>query len=144
MPQPVEMLVQNASGGNTPLTESMLTDVVVDIWSPFDAMGNDVDISVKAAPGYLMSVYVTNENAAVRFLQLHDKASAPVNPNAPVMSLPIPAGTANNPGVLKLGAEHFGPAGRQCAVGIAIGISTTETTFTAATTTEHSISGGYV
>lgn len=116
----------------------------VEVRSFFDAITNDVDISVKASAGYLMSVIVTNENAAVRWLQLHNKATAPANPDAPVMSLPIPAGTANNPGVLTLDSRFFGEGGRTCSTGIAIGISTTEATFTGATASEHNISGSYL
>lgn len=115
-----------------------------EVRSFFDAITNDVDIAVKASAGHLMSVFVTNENAAVRWLQLHNLAVAPVNPNVPVMSLPIPAGTANNPGVLSLDARFFGEGGRPFTTGISVGISTTEATFTAATPAEHNISGSYV
>lgn len=116
----------------------------VEVRSFFNAMAADVDISVKASSGNLLSIYVTNINAAVRFLQFHDKASAPANPDVPVLSLPIPAGSATVPGVLQLLDTFLGDGGYPFSVGIAIGISTTNTTFTAATTTDHYVAGSYV
>lgn len=99
--------------------------------------GSDVDVSVKTVPGNILSVVATNTNAAVRYFQIHDKASAPVNPNVPLLSLPIPAGTANVPGYLEIGANVLGEGGIWCATGVAYGVSTTNGTFTAASTTDH-------
>lgn len=99
--------------------------------------GTDVDLSVKASAGNLFSITCSNINAAVRYLQIHNKASAPANPNVPIISLPIPAGSATSPGYLSLTREDFGQGGIYLSTGIAIGISTTEATFTAATTTDH-------
>lgn len=115
-----------------------------EVRSFFDALGADVDISVKATAGYLMSIVVTNINAAVRYVQLHDKATAPANPDVPIMSIPISAGSATLATTLILGEEFFGKGGRECTTGIAIGVSTTGNTFTAATASDHYISGSFV
>lgn len=110
----------------------------------FQALYNDVDISVKGTAGVFKSVYVTNINLAVRYFQVIDKATAPVGGDTALFSIPIPAGTVTIPGFIKLNTTFFGLAGLACATGIAIGISTTAGIFTAATTTDHTVSGTYV
>lgn len=144
--QAVELVA--VSGGTlTSLVSSsgvQVTPGAGEVASFFDAIGADVDISVKGSAGYLLSVVVTNTNAAVRFLQLHNKASAPTNPDVPVMSIKIPIGAGSSVPPLLLDRGFFGEGGRFCSTGIAIGISTTEATFTAATVTDHDISGSYV
>lgn len=111
----------------------------------FDAFGTaSVAISVKATPGYLCSVYVTNKNAALRYLHLYDKTSAPVGSDVPVCSLPIPAGSATVPGVLSLTDAFFSQGGRRFTAGIAVGVSTAEGSHTAATASDHDISGSYI
>lgn len=116
----------------------------VEVASQFAAILNDVDISVKATAGYLRSLVVTNINAAVRYIQVHNKASAPAGADTPIWSIPIPAGTANAPAIVILGADIFGPGGLSCTTGVSIGVSTTAGTFTAATTTDHTVHGMYV
>lgn len=110
----------------------------------FQAVLNDVDISAKAAPGNLLSIRATNINAAIRYLQIHNKASAPSGGDSATISIPIPAGTSTAPSVVQLGNEFFGNNGLYLSTGISIGISTAATTFTAATTTDHVVTGMYV
>lgn len=116
----------------------------VEVSTLFQALYNDVDISVKATSGYFQSVIVTNINAAVRYFQIHNKASAPTGGDAALFSVPIPAGTAAQPGYIILDQSYFGVGGLTCSTGIAVGISTAAATFTAATTTDHTVSGFYV
>lgn len=53
--------------------------------------------SVKAAPGSIAGIYVFNNNAAIRFLKLYNKASAPtVGTDVPVMTIPIGPGAARS------------------------------------------------
>lgn len=105
--------------------------------------GDDADVSVKATPGNLLSIRATNENAAVRYLQLHNKASAPTSGESAVISFIIPGGTAAAPGVITLGADFLGQNGLYFSTGVAVGISTAIGTFTAATAGECFISGVY-
>jgi hypothetical protein len=105
--------------------------------------GTDVDLSVKASAGHICSVVATNINAAIRYLQIHNKATAPANPDVPILSIPISAGSATLATTLILGDDFFGRGGMALATGIAIGISTTNATFTAATTTDHNYSVSY-
>lgn len=93
---------------------------------------------IKATPGNVFSFDITNDNAAVRYFQLHNKITAPAGTDVPIYSWKVPAGTANNPGFLTLGSEFFTGSGRYFSVGIGWAISTTLATFTdAATNTEH-------
>lgn len=51
--------------------------------------------SVKASAGQVFGIYAHNINAAVRYLKLYNKASAPtVGSDTPVLTLPIPGNTA--------------------------------------------------
>lgn len=86
----------------------------------------------------LKAFRVTNANAAVRYFQLFNQATAPVNDDVPVFSLPIPAGTANAPGLLTDDLNLLGGDGLMFAAGLAWGISTTEQKFTdSATAANH-------
>ena len=52
---------------------------------------------VKGGPGKLFGWYFYNANAAVRYLKLYNKATAPtVGTDTPVLTIPIPAGAAAN------------------------------------------------
>lgn len=112
----------------------------VSTYSPtlYSALTQVTKAVIKATPGNVLSIYITNDNAAVRFFQLHNKATAPAAAEVPIYSFKVPAGTANNPGVLILDASFFTQAGANFATGIGWAISTTFATFTdSATNTEH-------
>ncbi len=94
---------------------------------------------VKASAGNVFSVHITNDNAAVRYFQLHNKATAPAAGEAPQEVFKIPAGTANNPGVLQLGEDDFARGGSHFTTGIGFAISTTLATFTDSATASESI-----
>lgn len=115
-----------------------------EVRSFFDSLGTVVAACPKASPGWFLSVYVTNKNAALRYFQLHNKATAPVNTDVPIMSIPIDAGSATVPGKLSLPDGVFGQGGRFCSVGVSWAISTTEATLTTATAADHDITGSYV
>lgn len=110
----------------------------------FIAPLNDVDISVKASAGSLLSVSATNINAAIRYLQVFNKATAPAGGDTAVFSFPIPAGSSTVPAVVSVARDFLGQNGHQFSTGIAVGVSTTAATFTAATTTDHVVNGTYL
>lgn len=96
--------------------------------------------NVAASTANVLSVYVINRNAAVRYFQLHNKATAPAATEVPIYSFAVPAGTTNNPGVVSLGSDFFTSNGRNFSTGLGWAISTTEGTFTdSATANEHSV-----
>ncbi len=90
--------------------------------------------NIKNAAGNVFKVTVTNENAAARWFQLHNKATIPLATEVPQRSWKIPAGTANNPGWFEFEFKYA----NAFATGIGFAISTTQATFTdAATAAEH-------
>lgn len=93
---------------------------------------------VKSSAGNVFSAFISNANAAIRFFQLHNKATAPAAADVPIYSFPVPAGTANAPGTLILDQPFFTVRGSNFATGIGWAISTTYATFTdSATASEH-------
>lgn len=76
--------------------------------------------SLKASAGKLMSLYVCNLNAAVRYLKFYNKASAPtVGTDTPVLTYPIPASTTGAGFVV-----HLPPDGIAFGTGIAYATTT--------------------
>lgn len=76
--------------------------------------------SVKASAGQVYSIYAHNINAAVRYLKIYNKASAPtVGTDTPVLTLPIP-GNAAGAGF----ALDTGGMGIAFATGIALALTT--------------------
>lgn len=110
----------------------------------FMAPLNDVDISVKGSAGNILSLTCSNINAAVRYLQVFNKATAPAASDVPVFSFVIAAGTSTAPAIREIGKEFFGEGGHYLSSGVAIGVSTVAGSFTAATTTDHTINGTFV
>lgn len=75
--------------------------------------------SVKASAGIVGFIYAVNLNAAVRFLKLYNKASAPtVGTDTPVATLPIPASTTG------AGFQITIPVGVSFSTGIAFALTT--------------------
>lgn len=75
--------------------------------------------SVKASAGELGLIYAVNLNAAVRYLKLYNKASAPtVGTDTPVATLPIPASTTGAGFSLPI------PEGLAFSTGIAYAVTT--------------------
>lgn len=95
--------------------------------------------NIKVSAGTVASVLFENNNAAKRFLQLHNKASAPAAAEAPLLSIPVPANS-----VVMVDGTLLGPNGTAFSTGIGWAVSTTLATFTdSATASEHSISLWY-
>lgn len=75
--------------------------------------------SVKPSAGQLYWVYVTNTNAAIRWLKFYNKASAPtVGTDVPVLVLGIPGNTAGAGGTVSI------TIGIQFTTGIAFATTT--------------------
>lgn len=106
--------------------------------SLYTAITQVTKANIKNSAGNVFSIAITNTNAAVRYFQLHNKASAPAATEVPIYSFPVPAGSATVPGVLMVGVDFFTEAGYYFSTGIGWAISTTYGTFTdSATNTEH-------
>ncbi len=75
--------------------------------------------SVKASAGTLYVIMTMNLNAAVRYLKLYNKASAPtVGTDTPVLTMPIPASTTGAGFVINL------DPGADFSLGIALALTT--------------------
>lgn len=99
--------------------------------------------NIKSTPGSVQSFMATNANAAVRYLQIHNKASTPSASEVPIRSFPIPAGTANNPGQILID-RHYLSSLIFCTAGVSFAFSTTYLTYTAATPADHFLDLNYV
>ncbi len=109
----------------------------------YQGAGSVTKANIKATPGIVASLRVTNANAAARYFQLHNKATAPVATDVPQEYWLVPAGTAAAPGVLLLDGHYLDPALR-FDTGIGWAISTTAATFTdAATAGDHTYDLNY-
>lgn len=90
---------------------------------------------LKASAGNVFAARVTNANAALRYFQIHNTATAPTGGAVPLVFFPIPV----SGGVMTVGPEFM--AGIEaCNAGVSWAISTTPTTFTdSATANEHTV-----
>lgn len=88
----------------------------------------------------VFSFTVTNRNAAARYLGLHNKATAPVAGEAPLLVFMVPAGST-----LTIGNQFFTDAGINFSLGLGWSIGTTVATFTdSATASEHEVQVQYL
>lgn len=110
----------------------------------YQAVENDVDVLIKATPGNLFSLLVTNQNIARRYLQIFDRTTAPVSGASSVYSIPLAGGSTVVPGQLSLGENFFGAGGLYFTSGIAVGVSTSAGTFVPATVADHTLHGTYI
>lgn len=109
----------------------------------FTSFGTATKANPKASAGVMISIEASNENAAVRYLQLHNKASNPAGTDVPIFSFPIPAGTANSPGIVIIERDFLNDY--YFSTGVSWAVSTTKATFTdSATASEHTLNGLYV
>lgn len=109
--------VSYASSGSTTVSGAVTattTPATVTLYS-LNASNTTNLTSVKASSGVVFGVSASNTGAAVRYLKLYNKASAPVvATDVPVLVIPIPATSTVN---LPLGA-----LGRRFTTGIAIAV----------------------
>lgn len=115
-----------------------------EVANPFNSTEQGCALSIKTTQGYLLSVLVTNYNAAKRYLHIISKQSAPANGDTPTFSFPIPAGNSTTPAYLGIGQELFGQGGCYLQFGVAIGVSTTANVFNQASSADHTLAGLYV
>lgn len=108
--------------------------------SLYTNFGAATKANIKASAGNVFSFSVTNLNAAARYLQLHNKASAPAATDVPLLTFYVPATT----GAVIIGNDFFADAGLNFSTGVGFAISTTAATFTdSATANEHLVQVTY-
>lgn len=107
--------------GGTFATQAQLTPVTSGGLSPSKTISaaSTNSTNVKASAGQLYELFVSNINAAVRYLKLYDKATAPtVGTDTPIWTLAIPGNTAG------AGFAKTIPNGLAFANGIGFGLTT--------------------
>lgn len=112
------------------------TPPVVSTYSPtlFKNLGANATLNVKVSAGNVFSLTCHNENAAERYVQLHDTATVPATGvTVPVFSFLVPTLAQ-----VVIGTDFFTNAGCHFATGIAFAFSTTKDVYTAATAADHS------
>ncbi|MFK0735595.1 MAG: hypothetical protein ACFKPT_02545 [Gloeotrichia echinulata GP01] len=92
-------------------------------------LGTSNGANLKSSAGTIYAITASNSNAAVRYFQLFEKASAPTLNDVPVECFPIYA----NDGLLIIGQDILGGAGISLATGISWGFSSNRLSYTAAT-----------
>lgn len=98
-----------------------LNGVVQDGWTPARLLSaaSTNATSLKASAGQIGFIYAVNLNAAVRYLKLYNKASAPtVGTDVPVATLPIPASATGAGFIVGI------PGGLNFTTGIAYALTT--------------------
>jgi hypothetical protein len=113
----------------------------------FSNFGAATNAVAKNSAGMIKSIHAQNENAAIRYLQIFNKATGPTEDSeVPIFSFAIPAGTGAAPGIVSIGAEFFGEAGYYLSAGVTWGISVDPDVFdaNAVTAGEHQINGTYL
>lgn len=106
------------------------------------SFGTTVTNVSKASPAIVVAAAVSNTNAALRYFQLFNSATAIAGGAVPVMSFPIAAGSATVPGARTIDQPFF--SNYVFNVGLAWGISTTAATYTAATPADHTLNLIYI
>lgn len=102
--------------------------------------GSVTKANVKSGSSRARAIIVTNANAAARYFQLHNKATAPVATETSDLYFLVPAGTAAVPGRIEIGESFFGSPGRVYPTGLGWAVSTTASAFTdAATAADHTV-----
>lgn len=104
------------------------------LWSDYESIGALATGIIKASGGTLFSFFARNKNAAVRYVQFFDRATALAGGETPKCQWDIPAGGGAE---IVIGTDFFTNDGIGFNTGLVWGISTTDGTFTAATASDH-------
>ena len=102
--------------------------------------GSGTTSAIDSGAGSIGSLYAINRNSSVRYVQFFDAINS--TSGTPAYTFAIPPGTSTSPGILVLGNDYFCPfqySMFRMAVGCTLAISTTETTYSAATASDHSV-----
>jgi len=128
----------NQTTGNASLTSLVAAAIPPFTNSPTN-LGAENQAVLKASAGAVYKIYCYNKNAATRFFQIHNKATAPINTEVPVESFPVAANSA-----LIIDSTFWGASGRTCSTGVSWAFSTTEATLTLGTAADVTSSVGYL
>ncbi len=91
----------------------------------FQNLGANITLNVKATPGNVFAIQCHNTTAGTLYFLLHNTATT--SSGAPLYGVQVPPTST-----VIVGEDFFGSAGMHFSTGIAFGMSTSETTYTAA------------
>lgn len=102
--------------------------------SQFSNLGANATLNIKASAGNVFSLSCHNENAADRWVQLHNTATVPTTGvTVPIYSFLVPTNAQ-----IVVGSDFFTNDGVNFSTGIAFAFSTTKDVYTAATAADQS------
>jgi hypothetical protein len=112
--------------------------------SSFQSQNQVTDANVVATAASLLSISATNLNAALRYLQIFDKAGAPNSGDTWKYCFLLEGGSATQPGGVVLDSSFFTALGIKFFNGISWAISGSYANFDGtATNTDHIVNGHY-
>lgn len=133
--------LDNAADTTNNVHATVNKPLAVSTYAPtrFADLGANATANVKATAGNVLSIYCNNENAADRYVQLHNTGTTPGGGAAPLYTFRVPAG-----GDVLIGTDFFTQAGAHFSTGIAFAFSTTKDTYTAGTAGDQSTLVHYI
>jgi hypothetical protein len=97
----------------------MASGQAVALWNVYRTLDcQPTGVNLKATPGEVGGWYLANNAAAVRYVKLYDKATAPTNGDTPKLTLTLPANSAANV-VAPAGIDFTLGIGIRCTTGVA-------------------------
>lgn len=138
-PVSLATLLWGEDSGNN-LLATLMKPGIGQAYSPaeYNQYHNVTTANIKVVPGNVYSISVTNEDASPRFIQLFNTTTVPGSGASCQAWWEIPGGTASNPGTRIITSDELAPS-EYFTTGIAWGVSTAATTYTAATAAEHAV-----
>ena len=101
------------------------------------SFGTLVTHNAKSGAGLLQSFTVSNVGATLVWFQIYN--STGTTTGSPLLSFPVPAGSATVPGILSISSPFFSSNGLYFSTGITWAISTVQSTYTAGTAANYNI-----
>lgn len=108
---------------------SLLIGLFMPAATETEYIGTSAGANLKASPGNIYAITVSNGNNAIRYFQIFNKASNPILNDVPVRVFPIPGSDS----LFLLGQDVIGGNGIVLSTGVTWGFSTTRLSYTAGT-----------
>lgn len=130
----------NNTGSATSALQTTLNNIILAGLMPAGTTTNYITSSaganLKSTGGTIYSLIFSNLNSSsTRYFQLFNQTTSPTTGNVPVLQLPIPVGST-----IGFGQDIFGGTGFPLSTGVTWGVSTTAGTYTAAATSDSTLS----
>ena len=84
-----------------------------------DLNATTTGVVIKASKGQIFAIDVGNANAAIRYLKIYDKATAPTNSDTPIATLLLPPTSARLIEISTAGQEFLNGISYRASTGVA-------------------------